>query len=1259
MAEFKVAMWNCGGLRASTATTPDKIIKLQQTIGNKFDVLVLLETHHRDKESIPMEINRYSPHYTIVHTPVPEGEQSTGVIILVHTDYVLLRSQTLIAGRLLNINIQHRSSKKEYNLSAIYAYPNRVFYKSKAVDVVDKLLAAHAPHDNNIILGDFNFVDCDVDKGGGMNNRDKAIWPIWQNLLHQLNLQDPYRKHKPKQLQYSFVNASGRSRIDRVYVNDEHSQLITQQKYTHTAFYLAHKIFTFTVKGTNPKGPAYWKLNTDILHDRLFKQMIQETVDNMNEMNLTTPSEWWLLFIAVSRSKATSYSADKRQVQRNLKTHLQTQLEPLERIPVAQYTDNHKAQHAHYTEQFKLLECAEIEGHKRRIKGAPRYEQGEPNIAFFAKLEAKHAARKMFSQLQDSEGVVKNQNVELLHIAHKFYSDLFTPVHTDSKVQDRLLRNITTRVTPEHRLSLDAPLTIEELTKAITTMPLEKSPGLDGLPIEFYITFWHLLDDRYLDYLQEVQQTNFPSSKNTSLISLFYKDKGEVTDLANYRPISLLNVDVKILTKVLANRLQRILPHIIHKTQTAVYGRHIDSTVHLIRDLIDVINSQDDEAALLFLDQEKAFDRVDHRFLFKTMAAFGIGETFISWVRTIYSNALSKVDVNGFFTAPILLRRGVRQGCPLSPLLYVLIIEVLALQLRANPNIVGFTVGGEKILSAHYVDDAVIVIKQNRCFKEVYKDLCEYPEASGAKVNYKKTKGLWLGNWRNRSDEPLPDVTWTNGNVEYLGIFVGNNAPDVATFDEVIPKIKKSLNYWKQFRIRCIGRARVTAMFHTSLLWYAAKFYPIPLKVQTDLQADIFTYVNYPRKQTTVAQKEMHKLTADGGIKLVDIKTKSATSKVKWLLDVTTDPHLSLNKLLYHKLLGVQKGSFEGKDMIYMSTVYHRRILTSPSAFYKEALLAVSTLNIWKTIPDLREEKVYYNPIFTTDLDNPLTMRRSTQPNPTYGELLTEKQNKDNGMPYNKPKVNLLDKIIHVKALGNTTNIFITGADKRLPFTQVTQHMIYEELITLSYFPHHSQVAWFERLDVLGNDWPAIWRGIHNNIHNKQTQSTIWEQVHLNFFTRYSYNKWHGDDDACTLCKNTVPQDIFHIILDCPFVQLMWQTIEPVLLKIDSTPITLKEMAFGLIGNSPTILLRNWITFILRDLIMAEESATYYHPTGTMDLSHLKHKLNAKVHGEIERMFLLYRRAHLLHKFERIFMSVDFLVHKIEEEKYLIRHIFP
>ena len=112
-------------------------------------------------------------------------------------------------------------------------------------------------------------------------------------------------------------------------------------------------------------------------------------------------------------------------------------------------------------------------------------------------------------------------------------------------------------------------------------------------------------------------------------------------------------MDIKILTKTLANRLAPVLLDIIHPAQTGIRGRKIDHTIHMLRDLIDLSNSEDMEAAFIFLDQEKAFDRVNHNFLFKTMEAFGIGQGFIQWVIQIYSNATTMIKINGHLSGKI------------------------------------------------------------------------------------------------------------------------------------------------------------------------------------------------------------------------------------------------------------------------------------------------------------------------------------------------------------------------------------------------------------------------------------------------------------------------------------------------------------------------------------------------------------------------------------------------------------------------------
>ena len=121
-------------------------------------------------------------------------------------------------------------------------------------------------------------------------------------------------------------------------------------------------------------------------------------------------------------------------------------------------------------------------------------------------------------------------------------------------------------ITPQQRTDLDKAITKEELEKAVRKLNRNKTPGPDGIPAEFYQVFWYTIQDLYFPFITEVQRSAFPDNKNMSITSLIYKNKGEIYLLANYRPIALMNVDIKILTKLLSMRLLYVLPTIIHES---------------------------------------------------------------------------------------------------------------------------------------------------------------------------------------------------------------------------------------------------------------------------------------------------------------------------------------------------------------------------------------------------------------------------------------------------------------------------------------------------------------------------------------------------------------------------------------------------------------------------------------------------------------------------------------------------------------------
>ncbi len=616
----------------------------------------------------------------------------------------------------------------------------------------------------------------------------------------------------------------------------------------------------------------------------------------------------------------------------------------------------------------------------------------------------------------------------------------------------------------------------------------------------------------------------------------------------------------------------------------------------------------------------------------------------------MYTDAFTRIKVNGFLTQSIPLRRGVRQGCPLSALLYVLVIELLALLLRSNPNIVGFRVGGEKIISLHYADDAIISIKQNQCFKEVIKDLETYEAATGAKINFGKTKGLWLGRWKGRDDEPM-GIRWTSKNVKTLGVYFGNADPARQTFEEIIPKIRRSLNYWKQFRLSTLAKARVVEIFHASRLWYAAAFYNIPEAMRKELQESFFEYLNFPHASVTVSQAEMKKLRLHGGAKLIDIQTKTDTYRVRWLMELVANEDLRFHSSLIASLIGTQKGGLEGVDLFFTTKQYAKSVLKTDATFYKSAIEAVTKLGARRRIVDLNSEKVFYNPTFRSALDKPLSINKTCERFQayTYGDIVAEYLKQQNGEPHRRFVAFIYEKIKYRDVERRDENqIFDSATGKYVTFLEATHKFIYQQLIVLTYKEHPHSAKWVSRFPDCAISWDRVWVAVNSPISMEATKTVVWEQVHLNEYTTYSYNKWHNAQQLCPFCQE-VPESRFHITIECPIVQLMWSSVDVHLQSIHPTPVTEMEMVFGLPGTTPGILLRNWFTFLMRSCIVNQENVAFYNKKYQGNVVDIQLNFNDRLKAEIWEKYNIFHHHGRLEYFTRIFGHNDYLIKKIND----------
>ena len=270
----------------------------------------------------------------------------------------------------------------------------------------------------------------------------------------------------------------------------------------------------------------------------------------------------------------------------------------------------------------------EAEGAKIRSR-AQWLEEGEKPTRFFFRLEQKRADKKIFQTLVDDAGVEKSSQSDLESMLVNFYRRLFSKDSIDMQIQTEIIDDLEFSLTDVEREQCEGLFSKEELHSALQGLQTGKSPGPDGLPTEFYLFFWDSLGDSLVSVFNERFRLGILSdSQHEGLLRLIHK-KDERNLAKNWRPISLLNTDYKLASKVITERLKTVMSSIVHQDQTcSVPGRSVFSNLQLVRDVLDMIDKTNETGILVTLNDEKAFDRVDHEFLMRVLSKFGFGPMF-------------------------------------------------------------------------------------------------------------------------------------------------------------------------------------------------------------------------------------------------------------------------------------------------------------------------------------------------------------------------------------------------------------------------------------------------------------------------------------------------------------------------------------------------------------------------------------------------------------------------------------------------------
>ena len=349
--------------------------------------------------------------------------------------------------------------------------------------------------------------------------------------------------------------------------------------------------------------------------------------------------------------------------------------------------------------------------------------------------------RKVFAK----DGSLVSEPKRILTEIETFYSELYKaePLNPPDNLLNSFLNNSNiSALSTDDSLICEGMLTNAECLKTLQLFEGNKSPGNDGLTVEFYKAFWHVIGDLMVDSLNYAYECGeLSNSQKQAIITLIEKKDKDRRKISNWRPISLINVDVKIGSKAIAKRLEKVLPHIIHHNQNAyVKGRSNFDAVRTIEDILEFTERMQIAGKMIAIDFQKAFDSVDRDFLFNTLIAFNFGPSFLQWIHMFYTNISSCVLNNGFSTRLFEVQRGVRQGDPLSPYFFIMVLEILAIAIRENNNIRGIKAGNEKIKLDIFADDRTAFLMDDRSLINLLEQTGNFGLYAGLNINYDKSE---------------------------------------------------------------------------------------------------------------------------------------------------------------------------------------------------------------------------------------------------------------------------------------------------------------------------------------------------------------------------------------------------------------------------------------------------------------------------------------------------------------------------------------
>jgi exonuclease III len=857
----------------------------------KADVILLQETHC----SAQNIVEEWSKYMLMEGYGSSTSSRRVGVAILVKHDYFKdIKTTVDKEGRIIYMEASRNNEK--WLIACIYA-PNEKKERTEFFKNINFLGPDYKKYDIIILGGDFNVTLYDKDKLNSSNgNRDPSKPPLY-TLLLLAELSDTYHRSFPEKPCISWTNGKYASRIDYFFTNENLDDRIKTIQYESTGF-TDHKACILHIDPPVPiiRGQGYWRLNNRLLQVYEWQEEFQnllskeEKAANPINENIDYGLRWENMKYEVMMT-SRKHAAKLQYKNKKKRERLEYKLAIQERhwLTCKKSLQKKVGRRCEYLRQ-KLVKLNET--HLENILDKYRIRKNNEEEKYTGKYYEYGKTKKANSNITalkdpNSSRICQNKE-ELIDITFHFYKDLYKKQEPNYEAMNQLLAINTNKLSAEAREMCDRPIIEEEVYQAILQQNLNTAPGIDGIPIEFYHAHARQLTPTLLRAFNNwTKNGELQLSQKTGIIILIYK-KGDRNDLQNYRPISLTCCDIKIFTTILTNRLQQCIKEIIQADQTGfIQGRTIHTNIRTVEDLWIYAIKNHISGGLLFLDQFKAFDLTNREFMYACLDHFGAGSNMKNMIKMVYNGLKSQVIINGWLTPAFDIGRGVRQGDPLSPILFNIGIETLANAFRHSTIYKGIDLPGkDNIKVLMYADDTLIVFQKQSDVNEIDEILQLYSKASGAIINKSKSE-IVLFQLEDINKFDVKDYT-IKKHTKYLGIMIGHDIPTNLIWDPILSKMRAICILWKKRSLSIQDRVVLCKSLIYSRVWYIATNQLIPQTILEEIKQIAKDFI-WAGKKAPVKHKIAALRKRDGGLGVLNVELQIQAIRSKWITQWFSD----------------------------------------------------------------------------------------------------------------------------------------------------------------------------------------------------------------------------------------------------------------------------------------------------------------------------------------------------------------------------------